>query len=432
MKDLFNRLFSLRRLFMWGNIVLFLLFLAVLVCDQSRGWKKYQQEYKAKEIERIETKLAAASDADKDIVRMELKSAKKMPIEIRQIWAPQIGVVDRCITCHQGYDPLSNSSLTTDYKEQPYSAPANSASFEIHKAHDFQKFGCVVCHGGQGMATEVDAAHGHVLHWEKPLLKGTLLQASCAKCHDNLAELKIKDQVYTSEIIRAKTLFRENGCIGCHQVGGEGGPISVDLREETAGKPLSRIDFSSTGLPHEQWTLANWIKIHFTMDPVVFNPGDPKGEFNTEPIAPSAMPAYLLPEKDADALTAYILGLNRKDVPSQFVIQRPSIAEAVPDNTLARGRMVYEKYGCSACHGADARGGIRNYNYQHDVIPNLRRAISTYSRDEVREKISEGVAFTAKHHQDGPQPPLYMPAWKSKIKGEELESLISYLISIKE
>jgi mono/diheme cytochrome c family protein len=168
------------------------------------------------------------------------------------------------------------------------------------------------------------------------------------------------------------------------------------------------------------------------MDPVVYNPGDPTAAFNTEPIAPSAMPAFLMPEKDADALTAYILGLNRKSIPSQYLVQRPPVAETVPTGSVAHGRYVYEKYGCAACHGPDARGGIRNYNAQHDVIPNLRRAISTYTREEVKEKISEGVAFVAKHHREGPQPPLYMPSWKSKIKGEELEDLVSYLISIKE
>jgi mono/diheme cytochrome c family protein len=245
--------------------------------------------------------------------------------------------------------------------------------------------------------------------------------------------LKLNNEVYPSEILRAKELFRENGCIGCHQVGGEGGPISVDLKEETSAKPLSRIDFNFSGLPHEEWTLANWIKIHFVKDPASFVPGDPKGEFNTEPISPSAMPPYFMPEKDAEALTAYILGLNRKGIPVQYLTLRAHEQEKAPEGSAAvKGRYVYEKYGCTACHGADARGGIRNYNSMNDVTPNLRKAASLYSRDEIKHKINEGIPFIAKHDGDGPQPPLYMPAWKAKIKGEELENLISYLVSIKE
>jgi mono/diheme cytochrome c family protein len=282
------------------------------------------------------------------------------------------------------------------------------------------------------LATETKPAHGRVPHWEKPLLKKAYLQASCFKCHDNVNELNINGVNYSSEIVRAKTLFRENGCIGCHQIAGEGGPISVDLKEETSAKPLSRIDFSYSGLPHEEWTLANWIKIHLVKDPVSFVPGDPEGAFNTEPISPSAMRPYLLPEADAEALTAHILGLNKAGIPPEYRTLRPKEPKPTFTNAIQHGRWVYEEYGCSGCHGIDARGGVRNFNYQYDVTPNLRRAVSSYTRDEIRDKISHGVAIVAKNDPHGPQPPLYMPSWKDKVKGDELEDLISYLLSIKE
>lgn len=430
---LLTKVFLLRNLFLWGNVILLVLFLAVMIKDNSRGWKQYQKEFKKREVMKAEEKVnAAATPEAKESALQELKVAKKTPVEIRQIWSQHINTVDRCITCHVGYDPLQNSGLTTEYKDQPYSAPAGTPAFDIHKAHNLEKFGCVVCHGGQGTATEVKAAHGEVLHWEKPLLKGTLLQSSCIKCHDNHAELQVSGKVYTSEIVRAKKLFVEHGCIGCHQVAGEGGVISVDLKEETSNKPLSRIDFTHSGLHEEEHTLANWIKIHFTKDPAVVTPGDPTAAFNTEPIAPSGMPPYMLSDNDADALTAWILGLNRSGIPSEFLTLRASAPEPTFSNAVAKGRYVYEKFGCAACHGPDARGGIRNYNAQSDVTPNLRRAISTYTRDEVREKIAEGVGFIAKHDPKGPQPPAYMPAWKSKIKGEDMENLITYLFSIKE
>lgn len=433
LKETLNKLFALRRLFLWGNLVLLILFVLAVAMDQKRGWKQYQQEYKKKEIARIEAKLVSATDdAEKDLAAQELKAAKKMPIEIRQLLVDDLNAVDRCITCHLGYDPLSNSSLTTPYAEHPYKATSEAPAFDIHKVHNVEKFGCAVCHGGQGLATEVKAAHGQVAHWEQPLLKGALLQASCQKCHDNVTDLNVAGKNYTHEIVRAKALFKDLGCIGCHQIGGEGGPISVDLKEETSGKPLSRIDFTYTGLAHEEQTLANWIKFHFTKDPVEIVPGDPKAAFNTEPIAPSAMPPYLLNDKDADALTAYILGLNRKGIPPHFLTLRAPEKEPTFTNPVAHGRFVYEKYGCAACHGSDARGGIRNYNAEYDVTPNLRRVVGTYSREELKEKISEGVAFIAKHSAAGPQPPLYMPAWKSKIQGSELENLVTYLTSIKE
>ncbi len=428
-----KRLFSIRNLFLWGNVLLLVLFLLVFVKDAQRGWQPYQKEFKRREIERAEAAVAAAkTDADKVTAQRQLKEAKKFSIEIRQLWVKDLNAVDRCITCHSAYDPLYNASLANDYKDHPYSAQGASPAHDIHQIHNVEKFGCVVCHGGQGLATEKDAAHGHVAHWEKPLRTGTLLQASCVQCHDNHAELKVAGQVYTSEIVRAKQLFRESGCIGCHQIGGEGGPISVDLKSETSAKPLSRIDFSYAHLPHDQWTLANWIKLHLIQDPAIAVPGDPKGAFNTEPIAPSAMPPFLMNDKDANAITAYILGLDRTGLRPQYLTLRPAEAEPSFGSGVQHGRYVYEKYGCAGCHGADARGGIRNYNYQYDVTPNLRRAVSTYTRDELKDKVSHGVPFIAKQDPKGPNPPLYMPAWKDKIKGQELEDLLTYLYSIKE
>src|SRR5262249_34447515 len=158
--------------FMWGNILLFVLFTVAMFKDNVRGWKPYQEEYRKREIKRATDDLnAAQTDDAKTVAQGELRAAKGMKIEIRQMWLQNIKAVDRCVTCHLGYDPLSNPTLTTPYPDQPFSAPAGTDSFEIHKIHSFDKFGCVICHGGQGLATEVKAAHGEVEHWETPLLK---------------------------------------------------------------------------------------------------------------------------------------------------------------------------------------------------------------------------------------------------------------------
>ncbi|OVE76527.1 hypothetical protein BVX98_05980 [bacterium F11] len=331
-----------------------------------------------------------------------------------------------------GHDALANTSLVTTYENHPFRSPADSASFEIHKRHDFLKFGCVVCHGGQGLATEMEPAHGFVKHWESPLRRDVILQASCVQCHDNKQDLIIKGKNYTSEIIRAEHLFREKGCIGCHQIGGEGGPISVDLKMETAVKSLTRIDFSYTGLSQKEKTLENWIKLHFLNDPIELVPGDPTGEFNAEPVSPSGMPPYLLNKKDSDALTAYIMGLDQSRIPHEFRVYAPPQPKTIPSGKIKRGRWVYEEYGCIGCHGYQGRGGVRNYNYVSEVIPNLRRAVSTYSRKGLKDKISNGVPVVAKHDPQGPYPPLYMPAWKDKIKPDQLDDLVTYLFSIRE
>lgn len=408
-------------------------FVAALIVDQKREWKPIQKEFRSREIAKAHEKIkTATTEEEKAIAIADLKIARNTKMEIRQIWVPETDVVDRCITCHLGHDSLQNPSMITDYPDHPFKATAGNPGVKIHELHNTEAFGCTVCHGGQGYATEIKAAHGEVHHWEKPLLKGALLQASCIQCHDNNVNLEINEKNYVSEIVHAKNLFREFGCIGCHQIGGEGGVISVDLKYETSVKPLSRIDFAYSGLPHDERTLANWIKIHLTQDPQIAVPGDPFAELNSEPISPSAMPPYLLNERDANALTAYVLGLNQRDVPQKFIQKSAKSPKPQFSSAEGHGRWVYEEYGCAGCHGGDARGGVRNYNYRYDVTPNLRRVLTTYSREEVKEKINHGVPFVAKHNPNGPTPPLYMPAWKEKIKGQELEDLVTYLFSIRE
>ena len=61
---------------------------------------------------------------------------------IQQIWLPELGVVDRCTSCHVG---LKEPSLA-DVATQP---------FRTHPVipHKLDQFGCTMCHRGQGAAT---------------------------------------------------------------------------------------------------------------------------------------------------------------------------------------------------------------------------------------------------------------------------------------
>ena len=93
--------------------------------------------------------------------------------EIDQIWIPQMQVVDRCTTCHQG---ITRPSLADASVPQPFRAHPPIP----HRVRDW---GCVVCHRGQGLATEVRDAHETTLAWEQPILPVRYIQASCGTCH---------------------------------------------------------------------------------------------------------------------------------------------------------------------------------------------------------------------------------------------------------
>ena len=79
---------------------------------------------------------------------------------IKQLIVSDLGRVDRCTTCHVAIDKPQLALA-----EQPFTAHPG----DYLKWHPPEKFGCTVCHGGQGLATEVKAAHGQVEHWERPL-----------------------------------------------------------------------------------------------------------------------------------------------------------------------------------------------------------------------------------------------------------------------
>ena len=433
-----------KKIFLWGNVALFVLLLAAIAKDTFRPWMPYQQKYREMQV------AAETAPEAKAIIAAR-------PIEIKQTILTDLGQVDRCLTCHQGMDPIATPSLINDFKENPY----KSHPGDFLKNHAPDKFGCVICHGGQGLSTTFIGA-GHTPkddaqkaewkkkygwepaeHWEHPMLTSPYIQASCVKCHGNFESLPGEEGV-----TQGKQLLEAHGCIGCHQWHGDGGPISVDLAEETANKPLTRIDFSHSDLDAEDRTLLNWIRLHFLMDPKKLNPGDPHAEVNAEPIAPSGMQDFTQPSaahpddgselkpEDATALTTYILSAQSAVIPHAYYVESKSKVETFEDIRTSRGRIaagkwVYQKYGCAACHGLDAKGGRFNYNYQGGgAEPVLVKTIPNYTRDELRKKIQQGVAVVAKEDPNGPTPPLYMPAWKDKIKGDELEALMDYLFSI--
>jgi predicted CXXCH cytochrome family protein len=439
----------LRKLFIWGNVLLLVVFVAAMVQDLAgpyfpKRWANTQLKYR---------KMQADAEADE----AARKTIEKRPVEIKQILVKPLELVDRCTSCHQGMDSLATPTLQNTFTENPF----KSHPGDFLKNHPPEKFGCVSCHGGQGLATTFNGA-GHTPkdeaqkaewhkkhswepaeHWDRPMLAPPYIQASCAKCHGNHATLSGAEVVS-----KGKELMAKHGCFGCHQWKGFGGPISVDLAEETANKPLGRIDFSHAGLNKEDRTLLNWIRLHFVMDPWKLTPGDPEAKHNREPIAPSGMVNYTEPslahpnagpelsEDDATALTAYILSAQEQKMPHNYYVpgpKDPKFTDLRFNSRREAGKWVFDRYGCAGCHGLNAKGGRKNFNYQGDgYIPTLVKTVGNFTRDELREKIEKGVPVVAKEKMEGPTPPLFMPAWKDRISHEEIEVLMDYLFSIAE
>ena len=339
---------------------------------------------------------------------------------IKQLIVSELGRVDRCTTCHVAIDKPQLA-----LKDQPFTSHPG----EYLKWHPMDKFGCTSCHGGQGLATEARAAHGDVEHWERPLLRGTLVQASCGKCHGNLEQIR----AHVPQLLEGRRLYAQLGCAGCHTVHEFGQTVSVDL-SGAGDKPWQLLDFTFVEGSH---ALPQWLAEHFE-EPRKISPGFrqhelPQGE---EEIYPTFMPNFGLTQEEARALTIYMLSLTQEQLPASYVLPpAPPQPEPVYASSVEAGRAVFQKYGCVACHGPGGLGGRHNWNavFSEEAPPLVYvKAYYEHDRDGLKDLIRHGRQPVPRIDPQRPTPPLYMPSWKERISEAELDNLVEYLFSLSE
>ena len=336
--------------------------------------------------------------------------------KIRQIYLPEFKRTDRCITCHAGID---NSKMTG--QPQPFASHPDLGIPGFLEKHSFSEIGCTVCHHGQGPALEKKHAHGLVPHWNQPLLEKDLTVGTCTTCHQNVSQLKGAERLQ-----KAWALFKEKGCIGCHNLHGKGMVIGPELAE-TYTKSPDQFDFKYV---RGEETVANWIMQHFR-DPQAVVPGYPKLGIPETP-----MPQYGLTEEEIKLLTALTISFSMEEeseeqpIPARYHVPTgPAQPEPVYASKVEQGAAVFQKVGCIGCHGPQGRGGIRNPNMDLGEVPPLIHVSDGYSKEEVKEIIREG-RYPAKADRQGLAPALWMPSWKGKLTEEEIDAVTEYLFSL--
>jgi mono/diheme cytochrome c family protein len=106
-------------------------------------------------------------------------------------------------------------------------------------------------------------------------------------------------------------------------------------------------------------------------------------------------------------------------------------AKPTPDSAVARGRLVYERYGCQLCHGPDAKGGLANPNALRDAkVPSLIPVADTYTAAEVAQVIRFGRPRIDKKDDKGAMPPFRMPGWGNRISDQDVNDLVQYVMSL--
>ena len=139
-----------------------------------------------------------------------LRKMETFRIGIRQIHVPEAGLVDRCESCHLGIrEPLTLTAADLGNKPVFASHPNR----ELLTIHDPARFGCSLCHNGNGSAaSSVEKAHGTYSHWPWPLFAKENSEAGCLQCH--LAD-RVLEQAPV--LTRGRDLYQMKGCVGCHR-----------------------------------------------------------------------------------------------------------------------------------------------------------------------------------------------------------------------
>jgi mono/diheme cytochrome c family protein len=313
-----------------------MLFLAALaispVKDLLQEWKQYKRAYVRYAESRPDTKLLLAG----------------FHSGIDQIWLPDLNVVDRCVTCHQG---MMQASLLDASVPQPFRAHSMIS-------HRVKEWGCVVCHRGQGLATEVKEAHEATSAWEQPLLPIPFIQASCGVCHRS-------DLPETPRLNRGRALLAQLNCIGCHRLEGIERPAMLGPDLTNIGTKVSR-----------EW-IYKWLKEPRTITDSNGNITVNGYENEDEP----RMPKFQLDEAELRALSAYLITLKSKPVESYKLDPLVVAASEKKPDVAEQGQTRFREMFCTTCHSLAVTRAGETKLIGGDIGPELTKVGSKVNPD---------------------------------------------------
>ncbi|HEV2352234.1 MAG TPA: c-type cytochrome [Terriglobia bacterium] len=279
---------------------------------------------------------------------------------IQQTWLPEMNVVDRCTTCHLG---ITQPSLSGSAVPQPF----RNHPLIPHPAKDW---GCVVCHRGQGVATEIAEAHETTLAWEQPMLPTHFIQASCGVCHKaNLAQ--------TPQLTRGRELLARFNCVGCHRLAGVEAPAMLGPDLTNVGTKVSRA-----------W-IYKWLKEPRTIVDASGNQVVNGYETEDEP----RMPFFKLTEPELRGLSAFLSSLQ--SAPGQPYHFDPRVVTSLskqPD-LADQGEVRFRQMFCSTCHSLAVTRGGETKLIGGDIGPELTKVGSKVNPDWLTAWLRDPQAY---------------------------------------
>lgn len=333
------------RIYFAISSIVFLIVLAISPFkDSFREWKWYQYEYN-----RLTGELP-----------LRIKPAD---IGIKQIWTRKLDRIDRCVTCHLGLKEKALAESKQPFRSHPL----------IY--HDFEDFGCTICHEGQGPATSFKESVGRVKYWDKPIFSKDYMEASCGKCHKEAS-------VPQAPILTlGRKIIEESNCLGCHKLDGHRKQWVPSL--------------DGIGLKVNRAWLVQWLK-------------NPRGYF-----AKTNMPNFLLSDEEADLLADFLMTF--KSFPSEASLEPipKSLSSESPsarDELVELGSTRFREARCISCHPINGKGGY--------VGTDLGKVASKVSLPWLYNYLKNPKRF---------QPGVEMPRYR--LKESELEAVTTYIQS---
>ena len=263
--------------------------LAIQFCTGcTSSWKDYQREYQQQLAQRVPASEPAST----------LEQTVGNVITLRN---DDLGISDNCSTCHLG---ISNSSMRR--AEQPFAS--HSGTYLDH--HPAKRYGCTICHGGDGSALQKNQAHTGMLH-------GDIIEVACTKCHAQsvLSREKLEGSPALSNGLR---LLNELDCTGCHRIEGFSKPRRTAPVLAGIGSKVN-----------SKW-LIRWLK-----NPHAY-------------MSNAIMPTYHLADEHINALAAYLM---------TFTDSTMERTNGAPQGDSEQGGNLLREARCISCHPFNGTGG---------------------------------------------------------------------------
>lgn len=365
---------------------------------------------------------------------------------------------DRCMTCHLAID---QKGFSPDKAKQPYcSHPHQELYVDSASPHPVEKFGCTVCHQGQGTATAFDwASHTpndskqrktwtHDQNWffnefhEQPMLPKRFIESSCLKCHHDPFQIP-----QATKLNQGYQVVRNNGCYGCHEINGfkdDGTSIGPNLRisaktdsPEVKARSLRKVG-PNLARVSEKLTedfVAKWIR-----NPQAFRPTSkmpqfyhqmdlkdgfygegPDGEFEVgAPDGADKKYAHAhkladLANIEIDAMTTYLLEKSKEHVAADKL----TVPEVAGKGDAAKGKTLFMTKGCVACHNHKDHINVNPKIFG----PNLSEVAAKFVTDGQKKWLRAWIKNPTFYNPESYMPNLY-------LADGEVADLAAYLLSV--